>query len=372
LGKIKSTADQNGLGWFQDILTLSDPYVPSDPSNDWFVEDIKQKVLESMSDPSSITVLLTGRTVQYKDIIKRILKSAGLVFDEYGLKTGPNITTMKFKIDFISKQVAKYQPNRLRLWEDRPAHAEKFKIGLSQNFPYLKSEIISVESQETYLPVDMELEIIEALSRNSGNKLSTRETIVFSGVFLTDESIALLKEHFPPLEGWTPYYHHMTICMGAISSHPALKLDNKIIGTEVTLKVIAVGLDSRAYAVRVTGCTSNNNIPHITMCIAQNCLPKCSNNIREWEPILQPFNIKGFIKEQIKYVQVQKTQPSQKQQKGGKKINLGKMISDFTTKKGKDIVDAVKILSKWMEDNNIENEDENYGKIRQYIFENLM
>jgi len=138
IGKIKSTADQNGLGWFQDVVTLSEPYVPVDPSADWFVDEIKERVLESMSNPSAITVLLTGRTVLYTHILKRIVKSAGLEFDEYGIKPGPSVTTMAFKIDFIAKLVQKYEPHRITMWEDRPAHANKFKSILAQKISFRK------------------------------------------------------------------------------------------------------------------------------------------------------------------------------------------------------------------------------------------
>lgn len=43
-GKIKSEAENNGLGWFQDPITLSVPYVPLHPSNEWFNESVVSEI----------------------------------------------------------------------------------------------------------------------------------------------------------------------------------------------------------------------------------------------------------------------------------------------------------------------------------------
>jgi hypothetical protein len=298
IGKIHSTTDQHGLGWFQDLITLSHPYVPMYPEEKWFVAEVKEKVLESMQDPTAITVLLTGRSVQYREMIERMVTHAGLVFDEYGLKPGPQVTTMNFKIDFIAKLVSKYQPYRVVLYEDRPAHAEKFKITLKQKFPYVDCRVILVPSAETYLSQTLEVQLIETLTKNSGNKLSYKETIVFTGIFLDDESSELLKKRFPPIPGWVEHYHHMTVCLGPLSANRTLSLGTYVLGTEVVLDVIGLGQDKRAYAAQVKGFPSTNTVPHITMCIAPDLTPKYSNEINDWKPIKTPFTIKGIIIEQ--------------------------------------------------------------------------
>jgi len=372
IGKIHSTTDQSGLGWFQDIITLSHPYVPLYPEEKWYVAEVKEKVLESMKDPTAITVLLTGRTVQYQSMIKRIVDHAGLQFDEYGLKPGPEVTTLNFKIDFIAKLVSKYQPYRLVLWEDRPTHAEKFTIRLKQKFPYVDCRVIAVPSAETYLPQHLELELIQTLSLNSGNKMDYKEIISFAGVFLDDESCQLLKTRFPPIPGWTEHYHHMTVCLGPLSSNQSLSLGTNLIGTEVVLDVIALGQDRKAYAVQVKGFPSTNIIPHITMCTAPDSKPKFSNHIPNWKPISDPFTIKGKFIEQKKFIAERNPVPNRKTGATGKKVNIGRLIAELTTKKGKEIVDGVKVVLKWMEDNRIENSDENILQMKNFIITNLL
>jgi hypothetical protein len=371
IGKIKSAIDQSGLGWFQDVVTLSPPYVPEHPTDEWYVSDIKQQVLDSMNDPACVTVLLTGRSVKYLEIIKNLIAPAGLVFDEMGLKPGPEVTTMDFKVQFIATMVTKYQPFRLCLWEDRPQHAEKFRVTLKQRFPYIDSQVIMVDSAETYLPVEKEIEIIEVLTKNSGNAIHYKENVVFTGVMIDEESCSLLKAEFPPISGWTPYYHHMTICLGPLSSNKVLNLSSDVIGTEVTLQVVAVGRDRNAYAVEVKGFPSMNAKPHITLCVSPELSPKCSNDILDWKPIKKPFTIKGKIVEQIRYVAV-KPPPKTKVTGKGKKLNIGKLIGELTGRKGKEIVDGVNTVLQWLQKNNIENSEDNLQIIKKFIYDNLL
>lgn len=48
------------------------------------MEHVLEAVKQSMLDPASKTVLLTGRTTLYEDRIKAIVSSAGIAFDYYG------------------------------------------------------------------------------------------------------------------------------------------------------------------------------------------------------------------------------------------------------------------------------------------------
>jgi hypothetical protein len=176
------------LQWFQDIITLSEPYIPAKITDEWFVESVKEKVLESMENPSAVTVLLTGRTKIFESQINRILKAGGLVFDEIGLKPNGNITTTNFKYDFISHLVSKYSPNKICIWEDRSSYADKFRSFLKQKYPRIDSKIILLQSAETYLTLQSELEIIDILSKNTGQRLYFHETTTFTGVFLDEES----------------------------------------------------------------------------------------------------------------------------------------------------------------------------------------
>jgi len=235
-----------------------------------------------------------------------------------------------------------------------------------------------LQSAETYLTLPSELEIIDTLSKNTGQRLYFHETTTFTGVFLDEESRVLLKSRFPPIQGWNQYYHHMTICIGNIESNQVLKLDRKSLGKTVTLEVVAVGKDHRAYAAKVNGFPSINPTPHITMCVVTSSPPKCANEIMKWDNI-EPFTLQGKILEHKRFTHPKK-KPKKKikwnekttTKKTQKKVNLGKLIGELTTKKGKDQVEAVKVLTKWMDDNGIENSEENVGKIKKYIYDNFL
>src|SRR5690242_13208421 len=64
----------------------------------------------------------------------------------------------------------------------------------------------------------------------------------------TEDQVRLL-EVFPPPSDWVAVCTHMTINMGNISPSAGVKL-----GDRIPLKIVAVGKDQRAYAVKVEVC----------------------------------------------------------------------------------------------------------------------
>lgn len=140
-----------GPGWWRDIRSLQLDPDESESSTPWcryWNEDIVAQVKESMSDPSHLTVLLTGRRYHpFHALMDDILASKGLVFDIIGLRPDPessapdhpvglmfnhepNVfeTTMHFKTSFIVNILHNYPSlTDIVMWDDRQSHICVFR-----------------------------------------------------------------------------------------------------------------------------------------------------------------------------------------------------------------------------------------------------
>ena len=95
-------------------------------------------------------------------------------------------------------------------------------------------------------------------------------------------------------ENWEVLAHHMTIQMGELPSYLKDDLD-----TTHTLEVTGYASDEKVIAVRVTGYFTKNKIPHITLAVNRKGggKPVMSNELKNWQPVLKPFTVKGTIRE---------------------------------------------------------------------------
>jgi hypothetical protein len=68
MGKILSDCQ-----WFCDIRTLSDPYIPNVPGDEWWNDEILNKAKASLAESDTLTILLTGRRkVPFLDRIRNL------------------------------------------------------------------------------------------------------------------------------------------------------------------------------------------------------------------------------------------------------------------------------------------------------------
>ncbi len=102
--------------------------------------------------------------------------------------------------------------------------------------------------------------------------MENENSIVYNAIVLTDDSVKLLKEWFPPIHQ-NEYYHHMTINFG-VKKFP----DN--LGEIVSFRVIGENHDDKGQAV-VVDSESDNPIPHITLSCADGVKPVYSNKLLE-------------------------------------------------------------------------------------------
>jgi len=116
--------------------------------------------------------------------------------------------------------------------------------------------------------------------------------VLYSCVLLDNQSrttlLDMIGDRVP--EEWKLFAHHMTINLGELK-------DKTDLGKQVTLTVEELGLSDMAMAVKVSGYSSKNEIPHITIAVnPDGGKPVMSNKITKWQPI-KNFMIGGVVTE---------------------------------------------------------------------------
>ena len=115
----------------------------------------------------------------------------------------------------------------------------------------------------------------------------------YSAIVLDDKSKNLLISTYKNVipEGWEVIAHHCTI-------NPFGLTDD--VGKKVNLKVVAIGKDDKAIAVKVEGYDrkTNNNFAHVTIAINRvgGGKPKDSNDIKSWTNVSNGVLLSGEVK----------------------------------------------------------------------------
>jgi len=108
-------------GWFgnPDSLNMDVFDMPTIPS---VISDYRK----SASDPSALTIMLTGRIPSVGKYVKAILDAKGLKFDDYLYNTGGATEDNKIK---HMEMILKYNPNirEVTQWDDRDPHIPIFQ-----------------------------------------------------------------------------------------------------------------------------------------------------------------------------------------------------------------------------------------------------
>lgn len=120
--------------------------------------------------------------------------------------------------------------------------------------------------------------------------------ISYSAVILDDADQQKLLEFFKDKipSDWNKYAHHMTITMGELPQDKKYQ-----VGEKVQLTAYEIGKSDKAIAVKVKGCWTTNQIPHITLAVNLTDGGKTvdSNNITHWESLKNTIPLNGIIKE---------------------------------------------------------------------------
>eukprot|EP01103_Thecamoeba_quadrilineata_P006146 TRINITY_DN15871_c0_g1_i1.p1 TRINITY_DN15871_c0_g1~~TRINITY_DN15871_c0_g1_i1.p1 ORF type:complete len:416 (+),score=79.80 TRINITY_DN15871_c0_g1_i1:33-1280(+) len=373
LGLLYSAPSSGGLGWFQSTLTLSPPYIPSPPPLGFFNSEIFEAAQRSICDPNSVSVLLTGRTVEYKDIITGLLTHYGLVFDHYGFKGLNGDTTKDFKEGFVRDIVSKTNPDLIQLFEDRIGHVKFFHSLLSSL--NIKYEIIHVQESNIQLKKKLEQDLVQRLiqKRNENfpsNQISTQKKILFSGIKLTKSSHEELLEKFPPPTGWKPVAHHLTLNTGNLN----VEKTRLTVGQEVEFRITHVSKNEKAMAVLAHPedkfDINGPKLPHITIAHSLIGHPKDSNFLKIWEPVNQTI-IRGKVKEWGGYDLVQSHPPEKEKKKSSDRVTIvdlmRKTYPELSKISEKNLVPGIIMVAMQMKEKNVKLSKENEAAIVELI-----
>lgn len=300
-GKLMSETHKGGYGWFQNPRTLEDRYV----SNSDFNEAVVADVHEAMADVNTVTVLLTGRTTQYEDLVKQILETNELVFDHYGFKPtgkGVKIFTMNFKQEFIRDVISLYgDVISVEMWEDRRKHVERFNDFLDTLD--LNGGVHFIKEAERYMDATLEQELVEQLISDAASSHTKVESYtgkrpIYYGAFLYPEShfelLEVLKDEIP--ENWKTYAHHMTLLFGKKKNEVVEMYLKNNMGKDVYLNAVSIGISNDAMAVKIeSDVPSDNTTSHITIAVPMGGKPFNSNFITNWTQLESPIRLKAKI-----------------------------------------------------------------------------
>lgn len=145
--------------WFNDAVSLSEPFVPQKPSSDYWFNGVVSEAKRSISDMNTLAIMCTGRpnregAMRYR--VAELLKDKGLDFDEVHLNTGGQ--TARYKAKLVFDLLNKY-PNikSVSVWEDTQENLDAIEkvcdhFGLEFNDHLIKPNPYPVDdvSKEEY------------------------------------------------------------------------------------------------------------------------------------------------------------------------------------------------------------------------------
>lgn len=160
--------------WFNDAVSLSEPFVPQNPGNDYWFNGVVSEAKRSISDMDTLAIMCTGRpnregAMRYR--IAELLKGKGLDFDEVHLNTGSATARYKAKLTF---ELLKKYPNiqSVSVWEDTQENLDAIEkvcdhLGIEFNAHLIKPNPY---------PIDVTKEEYEAMIKMA--KVSSRPNMV--------------------------------------------------------------------------------------------------------------------------------------------------------------------------------------------------
>lgn len=121
--------------WFYDQRTLSFPFIPESPGDEWFNADIVTQITKASLKQENLIILLTGRNRSiFGDRVKQLCKSLPfhLVFckevkaiEESGSKKEFS-TTFDFKIGLLEEVLSQIPIKNILMFDDRESHIKLF------------------------------------------------------------------------------------------------------------------------------------------------------------------------------------------------------------------------------------------------------
>ncbi|KAI1762306.1 hypothetical protein GGR53DRAFT_521792 [Hypoxylon sp. FL1150] len=313
-------------GWWHDpkILAATGDGAEQEEKrawSNWWNEKVVELVHLTMKQEDALCVLLTGRSEDFSQLLKRIITSKGLDFDMVGLKpaVGPNNErfrdTMHFKQTFIRSLLATYtNVDEIRIYEDRSRHVAGFRDFLDEynkqrvnhGLTPLTAEVVQVAEISTTLDPVVEVAEVQhlinihnsLLKQQPGNgrkdRLAIRKTVFFTSYMIspadTARLIALLGAVAPEVDDLK--YLANTILITAKPCPRAILDKIGGMGSRMKWEVTDVGsFQKNLWAMRVRPVPPNaryhtdNPSPSVVLGLRRGARPADVNKIYHWQPV---------------------------------------------------------------------------------------
>lgn len=112
-------------GLWGNLASLSPPYIPELPGDEWYSAEIVSKAKQCINDPSTFACLLTGRIPAFKNRIEELLNHKGIHFHENYFTSG--MATLPYKLSIIEKLAQRFPGAKIEMWDDRDEHKGHFE-----------------------------------------------------------------------------------------------------------------------------------------------------------------------------------------------------------------------------------------------------
>lgn len=138
--------------WWGNTLSLAPPYVPLEPTLDWWNGNVVERAKSACANEDTVTALVTGREASKFSLrVPELIAQMGLKFDH--VEMSPGISTEPFKVGVIDALLAKYPSVRgVDLWEDNEPHLRKFVDHVEMSGRAAFSHLITVPRHEVGTP----------------------------------------------------------------------------------------------------------------------------------------------------------------------------------------------------------------------------
>eukprot|EP01112_Ceratiomyxa_fruticulosa_P006420 TRINITY_DN1721_c0_g2_i2.p1 TRINITY_DN1721_c0_g2~~TRINITY_DN1721_c0_g2_i2.p1 ORF type:complete len:424 (+),score=73.85 TRINITY_DN1721_c0_g2_i2:752-2023(+) len=258
-----------GLGWFQEVITLSEPFVPSSPDPSWFHMSVLEQCRKSIANKNCVTVLMTGRTEAYRDLINGFLKAADLKFDHILLKPisrSQVISTMSYKLSHIRNLVVQYRPAKVHMYEDRERHVEQFRYTLGGL--NLNHTVFHVKEKANHLSQQQEFELVSKLIEINGGSRKLTKVTQFD---LDNISRRKLNSWIVPPHGWRVKKEFANKDFFNDFKH----------GDKVEIRIVKIGLSHKALVFHVEE-ISKKSITHFVFAASPLAQSQDYSEIKHW------------------------------------------------------------------------------------------
>ncbi len=248
-------------GWWGNEASLSPPCVPQTPEEDWWISDTVSQAKAAISDPSTLSVLMTGRSVnKFSSRVNELLSGAGLNFDQVILSDSYNT------VDFKSREIVRLLGETpsltfVKIFDDRGSYLSQYSSLISEINPEIKVQTVMVQIPSKGALCDEE----------PPSEFETPNKSPFAGVFLHSASKGNLLGAFPPTHD-NIHGNHIVVIPKPNREQLKKMKELGLFGKKIEINVVGYVENDKGQAVKVEvpGVSfSEGIIPHILISTAK-------------------------------------------------------------------------------------------------------